>query len=84
MNKKVLRRLRKITSDGEVVTLASRLFQTREAATTYARSPMVALLVAATISAAVKEERRQCWDSRSAKHCKSRARYEGAVPCKQR
>ena len=48
----------KIASDGEVLTSAGRLFQTREAATTNAWLPMVALLVVGTISPAVEEERR--------------------------
>ena len=65
-NKKVLRYLRKIASDEEVVTSAGRLFQTREAAMTNVRSPILALLMADRISAAVEEERRRRRDSRSA------------------
>ena len=57
MNKTVLRSLRNLASDGEVVT-STDLFQTREAATTNAQPLIVALLVAGTISAHVKEERR--------------------------
>ena len=81
---KVLRRLRKIAVDGEVVTSACRLFRTREAATTNARSPIVTLLVTGTVSAAVEEEPRDDVETTHQPNAVSRARYEGAVSCKQR
>ena len=82
VNKKVLRRLRKIASDGEIVTSTGRLFQTREAATTNARSPIVALPVAGKISASVEEVSRRRQDPRSARRCVEQVTKE-PVPCKQ-
>jgi hypothetical protein len=56
----VLSRLRNTDSVGDEVTDGGRLFQTREAATGKARSPIVEQLVRGTAKSAVAEERSRC------------------------
>jgi len=71
MNNSVFNRFLKADNDGEDVTDAERLFQTRAAATGNARSPMVECAVLGTINAAVDADRSRFRESLTATLCSS-------------
>jgi len=79
----VFSRRLKTDSDGDAVTSNGRLFQTRAAATPKARSPTVTRRVGGMLSSNVEAEQSRRRESMSATRCNSRARYGGAIPCKQ-
>jgi len=69
-----------VSSDGDDVTVAGKLFHTHAAATGKAQSPTVDKCVEGTLSASVNDERRRRQSSRSATCWRSLARYSGAKP----
>ena len=74
-----MRRRLKAVSDVDEVTLDGRLFQTREAATGNARSPMVEWRIGGTTSVDVDADLRRRREFMSATLQSSSARYGGAV-----
>jgi len=74
----------KTDSDGDAVTSDGRLFRTQAAATPKARSPTVTRRVGGMFSSSVEAERSRRREFMSATRRSSRAKYGGAISCKQR
>ena len=84
VNRKVFGRCLKAATDGAVMTSVGRLFHTRGAAAPNARSPIVRSRVRCTTSLWVVYDRSRLREMSSSAHCKSLARYSGAVWLRQR
>jgi hypothetical protein len=84
VNKKVFNERLKTVKEGDDVTADGKLFHIRAAATEKARSPSVERRVGGTTSAAVIADLRRRLPSKSATRWMSSARYDGAMPCRQR
>jgi len=84
LNKKVLSSRRKVRNDEAVRRDTGRVFRARAAATGNARSPRLDCLVAGMNKVDVEPDLRRRHASISDVKCSVLARYDGALPCRQR
>jgi len=84
LNKKVLSSWRKVRNDESVRRETGRVFHARAAATRNARSPRLDRLVAGMDKVDVEPDLRRRHASMSDVKCSVSARYDGALPCRQR
>jgi len=84
LNKKVLSSRRKVRNDEAVRRETGRVFHARAAATGNARSPRLDRLVAGTDKVDVQPDLRRRHVSISDVKYSVSARYDGALPCRQR
>jgi len=84
LNKKVLSSRRKVNSDEAVCRETGRVFHARTAATGNARSPRLDRLFAGADKVDVEPDLRRRHATMSDVKCSVSARYNGALPCRQR